>query len=118
MGVKQIRRERFRSFHFRDWDRVEAAVPRRAEVQRAAKKAAGLADPNRLALAILIREAQAICVTDLADLTGIDRSVVSRHLTRLKQAGLSESRRQGKLARYSLTAEGERLLTAVIGPKQ
>jgi DNA-binding transcriptional ArsR family regulator len=109
------RRERFRSLHSRDWDRIEDAVPSRPVVKTAAKKAAGLGDPNRLALAILIGEAGAICVTDLADLTGIERSVVSRHLVKLKAAGLSESQKNGKQARHSLTDDGKQLLAALLG---
>lgn len=110
-----VRRERFRSLHSDDWDRIEKAIPRQPVVKAAAKKAAGLGDPNRLALAILIGEAGAICVTDLADLTGIERSVVSRHLVKLKAAGLSESQKNGKQARHSLTDDGKQLLAALLG---
>lgn len=110
-----VRRERFRSLHSDDWDRIEEALPSRSVITTAAKKAAGLGDPNRLALAILIGEAGAICVTDLADLTGIERSVVSRHLVRLKAAGLSKSQKNGKQARHSLTEDGKHLLAALLG---
>jgi ArsR family transcriptional regulator len=113
-ATRQPRRgPRYRSLHSRDWERIEAAVPRRREVSVAARKAHGLSDPNRLALALLIHEAGRACVTDLADLTGIERSVVSRHLLRLRRAGLSETRRRGKLSLHSLTPEGERLLAAL-----
>jgi DNA-binding transcriptional ArsR family regulator len=81
-----------------------------------AERAFGLSDPNRVRLALLVRACGSACVSDLADLTGIEPSVVSRHLIRLREAGLSESRRRGKLSLHSLTPDGERLLAALAGP--
>lgn len=104
-----------RSLDPKEWARIEALVPRRREVSTAAAKAKGLADPNRLALALFIREARSICISDLAELTGIERSVVSRHLRRLRAAGLSECERRGRQSLHSLTAEGHRVLAVLMG---
>lgn len=112
--MSQPRREKYRSIHSRRWGTIEQAVPRQADVSEAAKQADGLADPNRLALAVLLNESPGVCVSDLAELTGIERSVVSSHLKRLRGAGLSESRREGRLTRHSLTDRGAELVQALM----
>jgi ArsR family transcriptional regulator, lead/cadmium/zinc/bismuth-responsive transcriptional repressor len=50
-----------------------------------------------------------LCVCDLAWISGKAQNLVSHHLRALKGAGLASSRREGKIAFYSLTEEGDRL---------
>jgi ArsR family transcriptional regulator len=44
------------------------------------------------------------CVCELAAEAGIEKSVASKHLSMLREAGLVESRRLGTQIQYSLTA--------------
>jgi DNA-binding transcriptional ArsR family regulator len=95
---------------------AEAAVPKRQQAVKVARIAAGLADPNRLSLALVLRASKQATVTDLAELTGIERSVASRHLRKLQRAGLTRSRRQGKLSIHQLSDDGRRLLDFLAPP--
>lgn len=65
-----------------------------------------LADPTRLALVLrLARSGGAATVGQLADGLPVDLSVVSRHLTQLREAGVLTSARQGKQVSYQLCCE-------------
>jgi len=44
------------------------------------------------------------CVCELAAEAGVDKSVASKHLSMLREAGLVESKRLGTQIQYSLTA--------------
>ncbi len=44
------------------------------------------------------------CVCELAQELGVDKSIVSKYLSQLKEAGLVEDRRRGVLVEYSLVA--------------
>jgi len=44
------------------------------------------------------------CVCKLAEEIGINKSIASKHLTQLKEAGLIESQKTGTLVEYKLTA--------------
>jgi DNA-binding transcriptional ArsR family regulator len=79
----------------------------------AAEQAKAFADPTRLRLAVVIRAAEEICVSDLGTISGVEQTVISHHLGTLRHLRLVRSRREGKLAMYSLSAEGRRLLDAV-----
>lgn len=62
-----------------------------------------LSDPNRIAL--LARLAQSPCectVSEVADCCPVSFSVVSRHLATLRDAGILESRKQGKEVYHSV----------------
>lgn len=71
-----------------------------------------LSDPTRLGLATALREADELCVCDLAWISERAQNLVSHHLRTLREHGLVSSRREGKMVLYSLTAEGRRLLAA------
>jgi DNA-binding transcriptional ArsR family regulator len=104
------------AIHSNLWQAAEDAVPSRKQAVAVASVAAGLSDPNRLSLALVLRVSRTASIADLADLTGIERSVVSRHLGKLERAGLSSSRRRGKLAVHTLTDDGRRLLDFLMPP--
>jgi DNA-binding transcriptional ArsR family regulator len=85
------------------------------EAQKAADRARALADPTRLTLAAALREGGELCVCDLSWIAERKQALVSHHLRTLRSEGLVSSRRDGKLVMYSLTDEGQSLLSAVLG---
>lgn len=81
----------------------------------AAGRAAAVADPTRLTLALALARGGELCVCDLAWISGRAQNLVSHHLRTLRTAGLAVSRREGKMVMYSLTPAGEELVAAVLG---
>ncbi len=78
----------------------------------AAGTAKALGDPTRLTIAIALREGQELCVCDLGWITMRAENLVGHHLRVLREAGLAQSRREGKVVFYSLTDTGLTLLDA------
>jgi ArsR family transcriptional regulator, lead/cadmium/zinc/bismuth-responsive transcriptional repressor len=76
----------------------------------AAGQAKALGDPTRLTIAMALREGEELCVCDLGWITMRAENLVGHHLRALRAAGLAESRREGKIVFYSLTATGRRLV--------
>lgn len=64
---------------------------------------AALADPTRLRLVALLRDGE-VCVGDLVRVLGLPQGTVSRHLGRLRRAGLVGHRRAGTWIYYRLAA--------------
>lgn len=89
-------------------------LERAHELRDAAERARGLSDPTRLSLAAALSETEELCVCDLAWIAGRPQNLVSHHLRELRSQGLADSRRDGKMVMYSLTAEGHALLKAVL----
>lgn len=58
-----------------------------------------LGDPTRLRLMALLRKGE-VCVGDLVTALALPQGTVSRHLARLRDAGLVETRRDGAWAYY------------------
>jgi DNA-binding transcriptional ArsR family regulator len=54
-----------------------------------------LADPNRLRIMHLLGR-QTLCVCDLEAVLGLEQSNLSRHLLRLRQAGLVRAQKDGQ----------------------
>src|SRR5947207_5537778 len=80
----------------------------------AAGKARALSDPTRLMLAVALREADELCVCDLAWIAERSQTLVSHHVRALRTHGIVRSRREGKMVMYSLTEEGQALLASVL----
>jgi DNA-binding transcriptional ArsR family regulator len=80
----------------------------------AAGKARALSDPTRLMLAAALREADELCVCDLAWIAERSQTLVSHHVRALRTHGLVRSRREGKMVMYSLTEEGGTLLASAL----
>lgn len=59
-----------------------------------------LADPNRLRVLNLL-EGRMLCVCDLEQVLGLNQSNLSRHLARLKQAGLVSAQKRGLFMYYA-----------------
>ena len=88
--------------------------------ERAQALAAGaqaLADPTRLSLAMTLREAEELCVCDLAWVLERSQALASHHVRVLRSAGLVSSRRDGKMVMYALTARGRALLDGLVTPE-
>jgi DNA-binding transcriptional ArsR family regulator len=87
----------------------------------AARRLAGrfraLADPTRLRVAVALRDADELCVCDLAWILERAQNLVSHHLRALRAEGLVDFRREGKMALYSLT-EGGRVLLELVGAEE
>src|SRR5262245_31075297 len=71
------------------------------------------ADPNRLRLLALLRRGER-CVCELVAALGIPQPRTSRHMGRLRKAGLVRSRRRGYWTYYSLAPARGRLHRALI----
>jgi ArsR family transcriptional regulator, lead/cadmium/zinc/bismuth-responsive transcriptional repressor len=61
-----------------------------------------LADRSRLLILHALREGEELCVCDVAHVLGASVSMASHHLRRLRDFGLLDARRDGKLVLYSL----------------
>jgi ArsR family transcriptional regulator, arsenate/arsenite/antimonite-responsive transcriptional repressor len=72
-----------------------------------------LSDPTRLRILNLLAEEE-VCVCDLHGTLGIDQPKVSRHLARLRDAGLVEVERDGKWMHYRLARQGDPLVRNVL----
>ena len=59
-----------------------------------------LADPNRLRILDLLHE-RTLCVCDLEDVLELNQSNLSRHLARLKQAGIVKAQKRALFTYYS-----------------
>src|ERR1700682_6258824 len=68
-----------------------------------------LADPTRLRLLNLLACGET-CVCELSDTLRLVQPKVSRHLARLKRAGLVDARRNGKWTHYRWAQQGEPLV--------
>lgn len=88
-------------------------LPSVAELELAAQRARGLADPTRLRLAVALREAGELCVCDLAWIGERQDKLVSHHLRQLRQTGLARSRKEGRMVLYSLSESGTAMLEAI-----
>lgn len=64
-----------------------------------------LADENRLRMLMALRQGE-VCVCQIAELTGLALSTVSKHLSALYQAGLVNARKEGRWMYYSLPGTG------------
>jgi DNA-binding transcriptional ArsR family regulator len=63
-----------------------------------------LADENRIRTLLALRQGE-LCVCQITELFGLAPSTVSKHLSILSQAGLVESRKDGRWIYYMLPGE-------------
>ena len=95
--------ERFLCLTAAEADALRQRQPADAEVRAAARRLALLGEPNRVRIALVLRDVGELCVGDSAALLGLPVTLVSHHVRALAAAGLAEKRRDGKLVRYRLT---------------
>ena len=65
----------------------------------------GFADPTRIRI-LNVLAAGELCVCDIHEILELPQSLVSRHLARLRNAGLVEVERESQFAHYRLAAAG------------
>jgi ArsR family transcriptional regulator, lead/cadmium/zinc/bismuth-responsive transcriptional repressor len=95
-------------------EEVRAGLPGADELERCARRAQALSDPTRLSVAVALARAEELCGCDLAWVLGRAQNLVSHHVRALREAGLLDSRRDGKTVMHSLTDEGRALLDSVL----
>ena len=71
-----------------------------------------LSEPVRLRIVSLLSRGE-LCVCDLKETLGLPQSTVSRHMARLKLAGLVQDRRAGKWIHYRLPPDQNALLKSL-----
>jgi len=64
-----------------------------------------LADESRLRMLMALKSGE-MCVCQIAELSGLAMSTVSKHLSVLYQAGLVNARKEGRWMYYSLPGKG------------
>src|SRR5437773_992677 len=64
-----------------------------------------LADENRIRVLLALRGGE-LCVCQITELFGLAASTISKHLSILYQAGLVDSRKDGRWIYYSLPGKG------------
>jgi ArsR family transcriptional regulator, arsenate/arsenite/antimonite-responsive transcriptional repressor len=64
-----------------------------------------LADENRVRVLLALQGGE-LCVCQITELFGLAASTISKHLSVLYQAGLVDSRKDGRWIYYSLPAKG------------
>ena len=89
---------------------ARVAQPSQRELDRAARRFALLGEPNRIRIALVLREIGELCVGDTAKLLDLKISLVSHHMRAFADHDLAEKRRDGKLVRYRLTPAALELL--------
>lgn len=76
--------------------------------------AKAFADPTRVRILAALRGGE-LCVCELSDALGVTQSTLSTHLQVIRDAGLVQTRRDGKWIYYTVSAEMEQLLESVFG---
>lgn len=64
-----------------------------------------LADPTRLKVAYALCHEDELCVCDVANMIGSTMATASHHLRLLRNMGIAQYRKEGKLVFYSLADE-------------
>ncbi|MBI1982915.1 MAG: metalloregulator ArsR/SmtB family transcription factor [Acidobacteria bacterium] len=72
-------------------------------MDRDAETFQALADPTRLRLLNLLRQAGGVCVCEFVDALRLPQYNISRHLQVLRQTGLVEDHKRGKWVYYSIS---------------
>jgi len=62
-----------------------------------------ISNPIRLKIINILREKEAVCVSDLKDIFGVTATAISQHLAKLKAHRIAKSVKQEQTVFYSLT---------------
>lgn len=82
--------------------RLRELLPPSRDAERLAALFDALSDVTRLKITVSLHKGGEACVSDLCHVVGTSLSGVSQHLRRLREAGVIEKRRDGKMTYYSL----------------
>jgi ArsR family transcriptional regulator len=83
-------------------------------MQAAVRFAKALADSTRLRVIAALRHRE-LCVCELCDALEATQSTLSTHLTLLRDAGITRTRKQGKWIYYRLSDEAAPLIETFLG---
>jgi len=75
------------------------------KLEIAASRLRAMAHPMRIAIIELLTDNQKLTVTEIYEHLGIEQASASHHLNILKNKGLLESKRDGKMILYSLRTQ-------------
>ncbi len=67
-------------------------------------------DPNRLDIFALIVRNENLCVCEICDTLNLSQPLVSRHLKQMREAGILETRQEGRWMIYSVTPQPDTFL--------
>lgn len=89
-----------------------------ARVEQLSEVLKALADPTRLEIVAILRDAtEPVCVCDLTTTFDLSQPTLSHHMARLREAGLVESEKRGIWSFYrlrgDLPAPARRLVEAI-----
>jgi DNA-binding MarR family transcriptional regulator len=86
------------------------------QIRLASERAKALSDPTRFSVALVLLERfpEEASMTELIDEIGIDPSLISRHCTKLVDAGLAAKRPLYNFSLFKLTDEGAVLVRALV----
>jgi DNA-binding transcriptional ArsR family regulator len=76
-------------------------------VETIRKTGRALADPNRVRILLALLDRDELCVCELTEMLGLAGATVSRHAAILLDAGLAETRKDGRWVHYRI-ARGSR----------
>lgn len=75
------------------------------KLEAAASRLRAMAHPMRIAIIELLTEHPKLTVTQIYEQLGIEQATASHHLNILKNKGLLDSKRDGKMIMYSLRTQ-------------
>ena len=85
-------------------------VPEKETLSHIAELFKGFADPTRVHILCLLLTREELCVSDIAEKTGVSQSAISHQLRLLRQMHLIKARRDGKNMHYSLADDHVRTI--------
>ena len=74
------------------------------------KTGRALSDPNRVRILLALLEREELCVCELTEMLGLAGATVSRHAAILLEAGLAETRKDGRWVHYRIANSPKRPL--------
>ncbi|MDT3738540.1 MAG: metalloregulator ArsR/SmtB family transcription factor [Candidatus Kapabacteria bacterium] len=75
------------------------------QLERMAELLKCIAHPLRLEMIELLEKYQRLCVSEIVERMSAEQSVVSHHLTKLKDKGILRSTREGKNVYYQISMD-------------
>jgi DNA-binding transcriptional ArsR family regulator len=75
------------------------------QLERMAELLKCIAHPLRLEIIELLEQYQRLCVSEIVQKMSAEQSVVSHHLTKLKDKGILKSSRDGKNVYYNISMD-------------